>query len=304
MSLGNLLGLGGATSSGGSSFGASNNPKKVIRNIDFKSRELKKEVRNSSPIRAWHKEKIKKAGKSVTKIVRDVIAKNKVEHVSQEEGQRVIKTDYNDNILKVVQGSVKSGQTVSSWKNNLNNKRKLSSVASNGRKIVYHFSGDKLNREKRNKMSKIFDSKGPTKKQIKFEEKKKKGLEKLNIFQTNRSRDEADQRAVYRNNPKANLKKQGENSSRLGIQGKKYKTSTGKAVQSTDDFRAGGQVSGALQGSYTEKAQASSMQGEGATSIASGLGSKPQEDNVVEADFNKDQKPLDNNIMPRTGTDG
>ena len=68
MALGNLLGFGGGSNnaSGISSSGksgllgkssSSGSAKKVIRSIDFKKQEFKDKIRNTAPIKAWHKEK-------------------------------------------------------------------------------------------------------------------------------------------------------------------------------------------------------------------------------------------------------
>ena len=84
MALGNLLGLGGSSSpgsnSGGGSLGIGNNPKKVIRNVDFKSKDLKERVRNSSPIRAWHKVRVKKDGRMRTEVERYNFSKKRWKH--------------------------------------------------------------------------------------------------------------------------------------------------------------------------------------------------------------------------------
>ncbi len=305
MALGNLLGFGGSSSpgsnSGGGSFGIGNNPKKVIRNVDFKSKDLKERVRNSSPIRAWHKVRVKKDGRMRTEIERDIIAKNKVEHISKHGGKRKIETDHDNNILTVVKGSIRSGQTVSSWKEDINKKHQLKSTNKDGSKVVYHIGGDKMNREKRNELSKIFDPQGPTKKEQKFADKLKETRKNINVSYSIKSSEEADRLKKDRSSGRSRLEK-GVDSSHLGIQGKEYKTSSRGKKQSTDDFRGGGQTPNALEGGHVEQnkgANTSFAQGEvGAASIAEGIGAKPQEkDNVIEVDFNKKKESFSSDIL-------
>ena len=296
MALGNLLGLGGSSSKTGSG----NNTRNVIRNVDFEKSDFKNRIRSLSPLKAYHEERIKKNGRTRTKVVKDVIAKNKVEHISRDGGRRVVDNDYNDNILKVVKGAVKSGQTISSWKRNLREKNQLNSV-SKEKKITYHIRGDKMNREKRGALSKIFDPLGPSKKEIQFTEKKKARFKKLNIFQTNRARDEAEKLKTGRSSGgiRSKIEEDKAHYDRIGAKGKKYKISSTGAVLTSDKFQKEGQVSGASQSSYAEKAKASSEYGsESAASIVSGIGAKPQEkDNVIEVDFNKKKESFSSDIL-------
>jgi len=311
MSLGNLVFGGGSNSSGsGVTKGipsAKSDGHRVIRNEFFKDRDLKNRIRNSAPVKAWHKIRVKKNGKMVTGVVRDVIAKNKVIHTYRNNGERTVVKDYDDNILKVVQGSVKRGQTVSSWKNNIIKNRRLESTEKGKNKIVYHIGGNEANREKREDLVEIFDPQGPTKEEIIAEEKKQERFRRRNVS-INRERTEAEKIKEARSNSKQYQEKSKHNSTDLGIQGEKYKTSIGSTVVSEDDFK-GVKAPSALGAGYVgqDKSADPFSQGEGAASVAGGIGSKPQEEsgeNVVEGNFPKEQDPFDNNIMPRTGTNG
>jgi len=309
MSVINLFGSGGPPSSSASSASkgvsfSKNNDHRVIRGVDFKDPNLKAKVRNSAPFKAWHKIRLKKDGRMTTGVVKDIITKSKVISTHREGGERVVEKDYNNNILKVVQGAVKKGQTVSSWKNNITKNRRLESTAKDGDKITYHIGGNEANREKRKDLAEIFDSQGPTKEEQIAETKKVARFQKRNVFYINRERTEAEKLKDARGN--ARDKSDKGLSTDIGVKGEKYKTSVGGTVVSEDDFK-GAKTSSALGAGYVgqDKGADAFSQGEGAASVAGGLGSKPQEeDNVIEGDFNKNQEPLDNNIMPRTGTDG
>ena len=109
-----------------------------------------------------------------------------------------------------------------------------------------------------------------------------------------------------RRDPKSALKHDVAYSDSLGIAGQKYKTSAEGTEQSTDDFRGGGEKAGVLKNTSARNDgsvnPSFAQGGEGAASVASGIGAKPQEDddNVIDANFNKDKESFNNDIMPKT----
>lgn len=306
----------------GSGTGQGYNPpagKKVIRQADFKSQGLKDTIRNQvGNLRAWHKERFKneKTGKTESRVVRDVFTKNRVEHISNINGQRVVEKDYSDNILETVKRGTKSGQTVSSWKRAIGTQHELTSVAKDGTRRVYHISGDGANREKRKTLETLYDPKGPSPEEVAAQIKKQERLKRINIFQTQRSRDEEPGMADKLKSDKSGKAYLASKKSRDGrkitaqdIGAKERVYSVSASPKSASASAASQPSGGGFAGSDDVKT---------AASIGEGIGVKAKEQEgedkktMVDYDFYKKKQEgkkgpgsFDNNLFSdRTGTDG
>jgi len=193
------------------------------------------------------------------------------------------------------------GRKISSIKNRIEKNKGF--VVDN---VKYIMSGSKKGIETRHKFKTFLDPGGLTEKERRLQDKLAEKRKYMNI---SGSRITAEELNSNREDPRAALKHNNVYSSDLGIGGRKYQITSEGKENSTDDFRGKGQKSNVLEGNFgaSKNKEASFAQGgEGAASIASGIGAKPQEkkDNVIDVDFNKEQNSFNNDIMPRTGTDG
>lgn len=181
--LGNFLGGGGkpggsAPASGGASngiFSKSGAAPTRIRKSFFKNQAFRKSVENDfkgGMLNAVSTELVKgEDGKLRKEVVRKKFGVKKEVTIKRDSqtGKRHVTTErgVDKGIVNLIDSSTKSGQTVSSFKRGIVDERKLTSIGKDGKKTVYKITSDSArNRELKKITAEVFDSKGPTKKEL------------------------------------------------------------------------------------------------------------------------------------------
>jgi hypothetical protein len=277
MGLGNLLGTGGGSNPLGLGSGkgvqTGSGVNKRIRKVD-----VAKGVRGIAFRKAVRK---RIGGELSVQKIEKVNGKRTIKNVKLE--KKEVEEFIRDRFLE----EVGRKSTVSSLKRRL---KKNQGFVKNG--VRYKIGGSRRNIEKRGEIGDLLAPDGPTRKALELQDKKEIRKKRRNVLSSVQSGEEAERRINSREDPRAALKKNVENSRRITDKETKY--TIGGEEFSTGTARKDNQIPGSLNEGFSgqdKSANASLVQGsEGAASVAGGIGSKPQGE--------EDLSPLDNNIMP------